>query len=102
MSVLFLYDSDTGFKGISPGEIPKRKVLPLERLPLKDKSHLDIVNAESFVETKWSECFLGRQWLLQGRAPVCLFPEDLSVILLSLTTSSTQPSLQLLSRSPVF
>ena len=34
------------------GGIPKGKVLALERLPFKDKSHLDIVDAESFVDTK--------------------------------------------------
>lgn len=52
MSVLFLYDSDTGSKGISPRSVPKCEVLALKRLLLKDKSYLDILNAESFVETK--------------------------------------------------
>lgn len=52
MGVLFLSDSDAGFKGISPGGIPKCDRLAVERLPLKDKSSLDTVHAESFVESK--------------------------------------------------
>lgn len=52
MGVLFLCDSDTGFKSISPEEIPKCDVLTMKRLPLKDKSHLDTVHADSFVESK--------------------------------------------------
>lgn len=39
-------------KAFPPGEIPKCHALALERLPLKDKSHLNTVNAENFVESE--------------------------------------------------
>lgn len=52
MSVFFLYDLDIGFKGIFLRSVLKCEVLVLKRLFLKDKSYLDILNVESFVEIK--------------------------------------------------